>query len=82
MTDYEVVYSAALERQGLGLSLSTYRGNSTLTAFAAEDSLHFGDINDAYKRAQAVRPYHYTRHGRGPANIDSPWHANRSKRAA
>ena len=67
--DYEVVYSAALERQGLGMVLSGARGNSTLLAFAAEDSLHHSEVTALYKKAQRTRL---------PIRRPQRWHVNRS----
>lgn len=39
MQNYEVVYSAALERQGKGLTLSGHCGPSTLKAFEREEPI-------------------------------------------
>lgn len=75
--EYQVVYSAALERQRLGLTLSSYQGPSTLAAFGAEDSLHNCDVEDMYKHAQKVK-LPFSRRGR-PKSV---WHRNRSKAAA
>lgn len=63
--DYEVVYSAALERQGLGMTLSGARGPSTLVAFATVDSFTYGDIKALELKARKIK-------------FRNPWHVNRS----
>jgi len=44
--NYEVVYSAALERQGLGMTLSGVVSGSSLLAFANIDTLETGDASE------------------------------------
>lgn len=54
MNSYEVVYSAALERQGLCMSLSQVAGPSSLVAFDALDTLAHGDAREL---TRALRNY-------------------------
>lgn len=54
--DYEVVYSAAMERQGRGLSLSAYHGASTLASLRYRDTLNAGDVAYLYRTLERTSP--------------------------
>ncbi len=77
MSEYEVVYSAALERQGLCNPLSGFEGQSTLLGFDALDTLAHGDARALANSLRNYDPQYYGRNKRFAA-----WHAIRSKQAA
>jgi hypothetical protein len=75
---YEVVYSAALERQGLGMSISGFQGQSTLIGFDAIEGWRAGEAREI---AHSLRNYDPQLIGNNK-RYRSPWHRNRSKQAA
>jgi hypothetical protein len=77
--EYEVVYSAALERQGRGITLSGHRGASTLTAWSSVATWDHGESFALFKQLRKYDPS-----VRQPVRFGAinRWHRNRSKRAA